>query len=292
MESNETRRGNRTTVWIIVLGTVAVVLLIAFVATALATDRPSFCPTCHDMQPYYDAWAVGPHKNVWCIDCHVNAGIPNRLFHKFEALGEVASQLRGDTSFPRPAAAVVPDRRCLRCHPTPGKKNPTNGFDHAMHQKVLPCQQCHANTGHNVTDLALQQAGVFDPQNAAQRAVAMPPGKFAAPGAGKANLKSHPQVICSNCHDMAATPCKVCHTAGHPARTDCTTCHQPPPNHFGPNCGQCHVPGTSFKNANFNHPPIPGGQHTFRSFPCVKCHPQGPPKPSCTCHGGGIFQGD
>ncbi len=91
----------RRAVTIVIL--LAVVLAALFVGTALATDRPQFCPSCHEMQPYYDAWANGPHKDVWCIDCHVPEGMPARFAHKFVALTEVYD--------PRPRRHHVPAGR-------------------------------------------------------------------------------------------------------------------------------------------------------------------------------------
>jgi hypothetical protein len=46
-----------------------------FAAAASATDQPSFCGSaCHEMGPYHVAWANGPHRNVACVECHVDAG--------------------------------------------------------------------------------------------------------------------------------------------------------------------------------------------------------------------------
>ncbi len=94
------------------------VLASIFVASALYTDRPAFCGSCHEMVPYVNAWAGGPHADVSCIECHVARGLPARLSHKFIALGEVRSHLLGDTLFPRQVAPNVPNDRCLRCHPS------------------------------------------------------------------------------------------------------------------------------------------------------------------------------
>ena len=70
---------------------VLLVGIVAFLASAQATDAPTFCGTCHEMQPYYDAWTQGGHKTqAQCVDCHVDAGIA-RYTHKFVALGEVWS---------------------------------------------------------------------------------------------------------------------------------------------------------------------------------------------------------
>ena len=109
-------RGAKAALWIAVLVVLGVVL---FFPVALATDRSTFCRTCHEMIPYYDAWLVGQHaKTAECIDCHVDAGLPARFAHKFVALGEVKSHVLGDTSFPREQPPNVPNKRCTRCHET------------------------------------------------------------------------------------------------------------------------------------------------------------------------------
>ena len=51
-------------------------------------------------------------------------------------------------------------------------------------------------------------------------------------------------------------------------------------------CASCHSPSRAWSSAVFSHPSIPGGEHTYRSFACSKCHPSGPPALYCTCHKG------
>ena len=73
--------------------------------------RPAFCQTCHEMGPYYDAWAVGQHaETATCIDCHVDDGLPARFAHKFVALGEVKAHFLGDTTFPAASACRGPQQ--------------------------------------------------------------------------------------------------------------------------------------------------------------------------------------
>lgn len=199
----------------------ALALGAAFVGAASATNSPSFCRTaCHEMQPYHDAWATGPHKNISCIECHVDSGQVARLKHKVVALGEVATHLRGDTSFPREVQASVPNERCVRCHSKIAVKR--TGFDHAVHAKRGPCIQCHADAGHKVTVASLKAAGYYSGLTGAG---ASSESTTAIVGGGKANLPGHVAVSCSRCHIMSASACSSCHTPKHPARGECTTCH-------------------------------------------------------------------
>lgn len=258
--------------WLI-FGAVALIAgVAAFVGVARATDASAFCNTCHEMQPYHTAWTEGGHKaDAQCIDCHVDAGFLPRLGHKFIALGEVWSHLTGNTDFPRPVPAVVPDRRCVGCHPTVKTTSLPATFAHELHAKQGPCQMCHARTGHNVTAEALQAAGIYSPKNAALRAIPATTA-VAAAGAGKANVPGHVPVVCSECHDMAATGCPACHKPPHEPRGNCTLCHAP-----GPKFTFAH-PATQMEN--------------WQSIPCKKCHPVSYTKVYCTCHKGRVPTGD
>jgi len=263
---------NRRIVWTVVIAAIACVVL--FFPVALATDRPVFCASCHGMVPFYDAWQVGKHKDVWCIDCHVDQGYPARFLHKFNALQEVYAQFFSAATYPN-YNADMPDSRCLRCHPeVPTKVAAVGQFSHQQHlERGVPCAKCHADTGHHVTFAALQQAGVLNQQNVPAGATYVGQEFAGAPGAHSA-LPGHKPVPCANCHDTANLQCSFCHT--------------PPANHFGANCKSCHKPGVPF--AQFQHPP--SGEHNYRSRPCVKCHPNGYATVYCTCHKGRPPTGD
>ncbi len=137
-----------------------------------------------------------------------------------------------------------------------------------------------------------------------------PPKEHPAQAAGKNCTLCHPagakfvfkhpagKPTCAECHKVPAVkhpeiakgkPCQLCH-AGiaswkfvHPRRgTDCGQCHTPPANHYPTPCTSCHrKPGVTWA---FSHPSA--GEHSASSFPCVKCHPSGPPRVYCTCHKG------
>ena len=256
-------RGARAALWIAVLVVLGVVL---FFPVALATDRSTFCRTCHEMIPYYDAWLVGQHaKTAQCIDCHVDAGLPARFAHKFVALGEVKSHVVGDTSFPREQPADVPNKRCTRCHETL-PKTAVDGFSHEIHTQKGTCATCHATTGHNVTVEVLKAVGIYN----ATAAPAPKSGAFAVVDRGKANVEGHKKIGCSRCHDMVKTGCPRCHTlsaAKHPWKGDCAQCHQPGEKFTfthpsSADCQACHKPGEK------HFRPVSG-----ELPPCKTCHP-------------------
>jgi len=263
----QTPKKRRWIIWALV----AVVLIgvIAFIPAAIVTDRPSFCLTCHDMAPFYDAWAQSPHKDVWCVDCHVPPGVPARFAHKFIALGEVYAELTTKPSYPN-YNAEVPNSRCLRCHAGLDTKK-VGKFDHKQHQsRGVACQTCHAAVGHKVTFAALSAAGILNESNA-PAGMTYVGQQFQGKGDGKASvLAGHKPVPCSNCHDQANVECSFCHT--------------PPAKHFGTTCRGCHKPNVAFEKTVFKHPSA--GEHSYRSRPCAKCHPDGTAKVYCTCHKG------
>jgi hypothetical protein len=292
------------------------ILAVGFVAVAKATDSPTFCGSaCHEMGPYHTAWSTGAHKDIACVDCHVDADNVAKLKHKFVALQEVVDHVKGGVTFPLSTAPEVPDSRCLRCHANIVVKQA--GFSHADHAKRGPCVKCHAEAGHKVSSVALQTAGIL---NVAYKH-AVEPTVSATPGNGpKPAIPGHKIVECTNCHDMTAMKCADCHTPGpkhenrptdctvchqpgvkfvftHPQRADCVTCHTPPANmkpvhSWKGDCTQCHksAPGVDWK---FTHPQVNtcGDCHARPANhkwdgTCTDCHKAGPGKSFAFSHPG------
>lgn len=244
-------------IWI---ATATAVLLLAFIGVARATDRPAFCSSCHEMEPFYDAWSEGPHAGVDCVTCHVGEGSVERLSHKMVALQEVWAHVSGDPTFPLAEVEPIPDERCVACHADIADGRA--GFSHAEHAAKGSCTDCHRDAGHKVTDTALRDAGVFDPSTRALQIAA----RVAAVGQGRADLPGHVVVDCSSCHEMAATKCSSCHStpAEHTRQGECTTCH---------------VPATAWV---FAHPAegacldchTTPAKHVVTEAGCQTCHPE------------------
>ncbi len=244
----------------IIVAVVGVMVLGAFLGIAKATDQPSFCgAACHEMGPYHSAWSTGPHKDISCVDCHVDESPVARVGHKFEAMKEVAAHFTGDITFPRETPPEVPDERCQRCHEDP--KPQIQGFNHAEHSKGKPCVQCHADAGHTVTPAALLEAGILNAVTAAE-VVSAETTKAVVDG-GAADLAGHKTVSCSRCHTMSKTACSSCHKPKHKPRGECSTCHQPAEKFVfahpasGVDCASCHKPPA---------------KHTDKTD-CTTCHP-------------------
>jgi cytochrome c nitrite reductase small subunit len=283
-------------------GGVGVVVILLAVGSLIYTEQSSFCPTCHEMGPYYAAWQTGGHHgHAQCVDCHIDAGFIAHMAHKPSEIKELWGHFFSDNRFPN-YNVDVPNSRCVGCHKIVTTKSGST-FSHADHAKRAKCQECHATAGHVVSLDALAAAKVL------KAAATTPP----VPAALNPSVAAgHKPVVCQQCHDQANMKCSACHQAPHEPRgecsgchqpganftfvhgakgSDCSQCHVPPANHYGADCSTCHTVTVPFKRTVFTHP-ANTGRHTWRSFPCVKCHPTGFTTSSCTCHGGTAPGGD
>lgn len=217
-----------------------IVFVISFAAFVEFTDRPIMCTACHEMRPFYNAWQEGPHKNVWCMYCHVDPTAPGRVLHKFPVVRQLVGHIAGWGRFPSAAPPDIPNERCTRCH---SRIPPVvrGGFRHTLHSKRR-CIQCHTEGGHSITVAGLEMYGAYSGRSLEERTLARL-------GGGAANISGHKQVECANCHNMGAMGCASCHVSRHKQGVN-----------RGPGCSTCHEPGSSFV---FAHP---------RSDLCETCH--------------------
>ena len=84
------------------------------------TAQPTFCASCHNMEPYYASWKQdthGGHLNIACVDCHYAPGERTTINAKMRGLSQVASYFSGRYGKSRPRAHVAPES-CLtsNCH--------------------------------------------------------------------------------------------------------------------------------------------------------------------------------
>ncbi len=250
------------------------------VTSVEVTSQSWFCNSCHIMEPYYNSWKIGAHKDVECVKCHISPGMNNFLAAKFNGLGQVVDDVLHRTSM-KPSASVSA-LACTRsgCHDinkvrTTEKATGTYLFRHDKHLDLeydgikLACGTCHShvkgsehfevNTNICVTCHMLERA----PQNGSAAAPSESTliriavrGDHAVHGGAEATTPAAP--------DPAA---KV-------APTTCATCHNPPKGtiernglkvthaeylSYGARCESCHFGTTAAP------PPIVSGQ-------CYKCH--------------------
>ena len=88
------------------------------------SETPAFCGMCHTMDPELKAYAMSPHRDVTCAECHVEPGVAG--FVKAKANG--TKQLFGIITGKFPTPIEPPDHAklpaikdtCLKCHSMDG----------------------------------------------------------------------------------------------------------------------------------------------------------------------------
>lgn len=117
------------------------------------TNSPSFCKSCHEMQPEYATHGVSVHKNVSCVKCHDKPGIKNIIPNKVKLIKEVYTHFTG---VPKQIVVKnldsVPTENCLQCH-TKSKLVKATGdliVNHPGHilKDKIPCITCHSGVSH------------------------------------------------------------------------------------------------------------------------------------------------
>ena len=91
----------------------------SFLGVAKYSTSPSFCNSCHIMEPYYNAWKESKHSHVACVECHYSPGEPEIImWKKFQALSQVVKYVT--RTYSSKPYAEIEDTSCLRsgCHST------------------------------------------------------------------------------------------------------------------------------------------------------------------------------
>lgn len=132
------------------------VLVILLAVSAEYTSRPSFCPTCHYMEPFYQSWKTSTHNKVECVQCHFEPGLEGKIKGKLNGLVQIVNYM-SSTYKKRKPWADIPDNTCTRsgCHENQAFQDSvyfTKGiqFNHKHHLqelkrgKKLKCTSCHS----------------------------------------------------------------------------------------------------------------------------------------------------
>lgn len=132
------------------------VLVILLAVSAEYTSRPSFCPTCHYMEPFYQSWKTSSHNKVECVQCHFEPGLEGKIKGKLNGLVQIVNYISSSYKKRKPWADI-PDNTCARsgCHENQAFKDTvyvTKGinFNHKHHLqelkrgKKLKCTSCHS----------------------------------------------------------------------------------------------------------------------------------------------------
>ncbi len=269
-----------------------------------ATSRSSFCNNCHIMEPYYTSWKHSAHKDVECVQCHIEPGAQSFIAAKLNGLGQVVDDALNRTST-KPSASVSA-LSCTRsgCHTveTLSRKEIDTGVFKFRHDKHLgakhlgveiSCGTCHShvkgdehfevNTTVCVTchlvDGATPGTQMVGGREARIIHLAVRHGE--AGGAAPASNESEkvPPSSCTTCHDppegqVEFQGLKVDHAQFLAFGATCESCHQgvtatPPPIEDG-RCLECHTFGVerSLESREMHH------VHTLgrHKIECSSCH--------------------
>lgn len=253
------------------------------VASVEITSQNWFCNSCHIMNPYYDSWKAGTHKDVDCVKCHISPGVDNFIAAKMNGLGQVVDDLLHRTST-KPSASVS-ELSCARsgCHSVEKlqKQQIDNGrfkFQHGKHLGTkhlgveISCGTCHAHvkgdqhfevsTNVCITCHLVERSADATPAGGGEAMIrlAVREQRAGMPESGAAADVGA---------DVGAD-----HGAEKRPPSQCTACHDPPAKEFeyrgvkidhseylsyGADCVSCH------RGVTATPPPIEDGR-------CLECH--------------------
>lgn len=116
------------------------------------TNSPSFCSSCHEMQPEYTTFTASSHNQISCVQCHIKPGLVNMLTHKVKSLKEVYYHVTGvPNQIVQTEDEAVSNDNCLTCH-SKNRLVTASGdlkVNHAGHVKDgIPCVTCHSGVVH------------------------------------------------------------------------------------------------------------------------------------------------
>jgi len=84
------------------------------------SETASFCGQCHTMDPELKAYAMSPHKEVTCAECHVEPGVAGFVKAKANGTKQLIGIITGQypTPIPPPDHAKLPSVKdsCMKCH--------------------------------------------------------------------------------------------------------------------------------------------------------------------------------
>jgi nitrate/TMAO reductase-like tetraheme cytochrome c subunit len=84
------------------------------------SETSKFCGMCHTMDPELKAYAMSPHKEVACAECHVEPGVAGFVKAKANGTKQLIGIVTGKypTPIPPPDHAHLPSVKdtCLECH--------------------------------------------------------------------------------------------------------------------------------------------------------------------------------
>lgn len=132
-----------------------VLTIVTAVIFVEATSQPTFCRSCHIMEPYFVSWETSSHKDVECITCHIPPGLKGTIEGKFVAVSMLVNYTTGVYKRSKPWAEIE-DQNCVtsKCHESRElvgsiewkkgiKFNHEHHLSHEVRNKQLRCTSCH-----------------------------------------------------------------------------------------------------------------------------------------------------
>ena len=84
------------------------------------SETAGFCGMCHTMNPQLAAYAISPHRDVKCGECHVEPGLAGLVKAKLNGTKELKALIMNNypTPIEPPDHAKLPNTKdtCLKCH--------------------------------------------------------------------------------------------------------------------------------------------------------------------------------
>lgn len=234
---------------------ILVILYYVILGLLWVFSTPTFCQTCHEMQPYGKQWKESTHANVPCYTCHGHRDFIGKIVSKVEALSELYHHITGTYEFPIAPKKFTSDHNCTYCHP------PTREFTlsgdlidpHEKHHEVhvegplvvwlngestvtlefngQHCVYCHLNVVHADKEDSRRPQMEFCMENCHDGSKAtdecdachtkknVPPSHQAADWF-EVHGQKQTEEDCAGCHDWRPDFCAECHKKRPPSHTD------------------------------------------------------------------------
>jgi formate-dependent nitrite reductase cytochrome c552 subunit len=128
-----------------------------------ASEKPSFCASCHVIKPYYQSWENGEllaakhgTKDVKCLDCHKQS-LPGKMKEGFVYVTGTYETPLKEREFSK--------KDCLKCHEQEKIVAATNftsshSNPHDSHLGEMDCNLCHKM--HRKSEVYCAQCHDFD----------------------------------------------------------------------------------------------------------------------------------
>ncbi|MEP7194347.1 MAG: NapC/NirT family cytochrome c [Actinomycetota bacterium] len=106
------------------------------------SETPGFCGMCHTMDPELKAYAMSPHRDVTCAECHVEPGAAGFIKAKANGTKQLFDIITGKfpTPIEPPDHAKLPAVKdtCLKCHSLDGLTENGGPVKLVLRRQYLP----------------------------------------------------------------------------------------------------------------------------------------------------------